>query len=113
MVGRMNIEPIVFALANPIPEIMPDLALRAGASIVGTGRSDFPNQINNALVFPGIFRGLLDCGALKITKEMMIGAAIALAYTIKKPNIKKILPNITNKNSVSAIAKATCAKKAT
>ena len=110
MVRSMNEDPIILALANPVPEIMPDKAIRAGAVIVGTGRSDFPNQVNNALVFPGIFRGLLDCRAKKVTTKMKIGAAIALAYTVKKPTKNKILPNITNKIAVKAITQAICKK---
>jgi malate dehydrogenase (oxaloacetate-decarboxylating) len=105
MVKLMNKEPIIFAMANPIPEIMPDVALRSGASIVGTGRSDFPNQINNALVFPGLFRGLLDGRTRKITTKMKIAAAIAIAYSIK-PSRNKILPLMTNKKVVGAVAKA-------
>jgi malate dehydrogenase (oxaloacetate-decarboxylating) len=106
MVKSMNKEPIIFAMANPIPEIKPNLAQKAKAAIVGTGRSDYPNQINNALVFPGIFRGLLDSGQKKITNKMKVSAAIALAYTVKNPTKSKILPNITEKKVVKAIAKA-------
>jgi len=105
MVKSMNKEPIIFAMANPVPEIMPDIALKAGASVIGTGRSDFPNQINNALVFPGIFRGLLDGRINKITTKMKIAAAIAIAYSVR-PTKNKILPLITDKKVVSAIAKA-------
>lgn len=110
MVRSMNEDSIVLAMANPIPEIMPRAALSAGAAIVGTGRSDFPNQVNNALVFPGIFRGLLNCRAKKVTNKMKIGAAIALAYTVSRPTKNKILPNVTNKNAVKAIAQAICKK---
>ena len=104
MVKSMNKEPIIFAMANPIPEIMPDIALKAGASIIGTGRSDFPNQINNALVFPGIFRGLLDGWKERVTPKMKLAAAISLAHIIKKPSKNKILPKITEKAAVKAIA---------
>jgi len=104
MVKSMNEEPIIFAMANPVPEIMPDLALKAGASIVGTGRSDFPNQINNALVFPGIFRGLLDGRIRKVTYEMKVKAAMAVAYSVK-PAKDKILPSVTDKKVVKAISK--------
>lgn len=104
MVRSMNEGPIVFAMANPVPEIMPDLALKAGASIVGTGRSDFPNQINNALVFPGIFRGLLDGRLKKVTYEMKVKAAIAIAYSVK-PAKDKLLPLVTDKKVVKAINK--------
>ena len=79
MVKSMAPNPIIFAMANPVPEIMPDVALAAGAALVGTGRSDFPNQINNVLGFPGIFRGALDVQATDINEEMKIGAAQALA----------------------------------
>ncbi len=105
MVKSMNKNPIIFAMANPIPEIMPDIALKAGASIVGTGRSDFPNQINNALIFPGLFRGLLDGRIKKITAKMKVAAAIAVAYSIK-PSRNKILPPVTDKKIVRAIAMA-------
>lgn len=106
MIKSMNPDPIVFAMANPVPEVMPDIAKKAGAAIVGTGRSDFANQINNALVFPGIFRGLLDSGVKKVTLAMKISAAIALAYTVKKPTSDNILPKVTDKKAVTAIAKA-------
>ncbi len=104
MVKLMNKEPIIFAMANPIPEIMPLEAYRTGAAVVGTGRSDLPNQINNALVFPGIFRGLLDGSKKRVTAKMKISAAIALAYSIK-PSKHKILPNVTDKKIVKAIAR--------
>ena len=105
MVKSMRKDPIVFAMANPVPEIMPDLALRAGAAIVGTGRSDFPNQINNSLVFPGIFRGLLDNRVKRVTTEIKIKAAMALAGVIK-PSKNQILPLTTDKRAVKAIARA-------
>ncbi len=104
MIRSMNEGPIIFAMANPVPEIMPDLALKAGAAIVGTGRSDFPNQINNALVFPGIFRGLLDGRLKKVTYEMKVKAAIAIAYSVK-PAKDKLLPLVTDKKVVKAISK--------
>jgi malate dehydrogenase (oxaloacetate-decarboxylating) len=104
MIKNMNSDPTIFAMANPIPEIMPNLALKAGALIVGTGRSDFSNQINNALVFPGIFRGLLDSRKKKVTMNIKKQAAIALASIIKKPSINNILPNITDKKVVKIIA---------
>lgn len=111
MIGTMNPNPIIFAMANPVPEILPDIAYKAGATLVATGRSDFHNQINNALVFPGIFRGLLDSGIKKVTTEMKISAAIALAYAVKKPVKDKIIPNITDKNVVKVIARAIMAKR--
>ncbi|MEG2957832.1 MAG: malic enzyme-like NAD(P)-binding protein, partial [Christensenellaceae bacterium] len=79
MVKSMAKDPILFPMANPVPEIMPDLAINAGAAVVGTGRSDFPNQINNVLAFPGIFRGALDVRASDINDEMKIAAAYAIA----------------------------------
>ncbi|MCL2254733.1 MAG: FAD-dependent monooxygenase, partial [Lachnospiraceae bacterium] len=82
MVRSMNPDPIIFAMSNPVPEIMPDLALKAGAKIVGTGRSDFPNQINNVLAFPGIFRGALDVRASDINDQMKIAAAHAIAAQV-------------------------------
>ena len=97
---------IVFALANPIPEIMPDSAKKAGAKVVATGRSDFPNQINNALVFPGMFRGAIDKKVTKITDETKLQAAKNLAGLIKKPTADKIIPNIFDKKVVPAIARA-------
>jgi len=104
MVESMN-NPIILAMSNPIPEIMPDLAKKAGAFIVATGRSDFPNQVNNVLAFPGVFRGALDIRAKRITNEMKIAAAEALANTID-PEIEKILPDVFDKSVVPAIAEA-------
>jgi len=106
MIKSMNQHPIIFAMANPVPEILPAEAYEAGALIVATGRSDFDNQINNALVFPGIFRGLLDFGIKKVTTAMKISAAIALAYSVKKPKNNSIVPNITDKKVVKIIANA-------
>ncbi|VFN04216.1 MAG: malate dehydrogenase (oxaloacetate-decarboxylating) [Candidatus Kentron sp. G] len=91
-VRRMAKDPIILAMANPIPEIMPEEAKKGGAAIVGTGRSDFPNQINNVLAFPGIFRGALDAGAERITAEMKIAAAHALADTVIHPSADHIIP---------------------
>ena len=106
MIKKMNVEPIVFAMANPVPEIMPDVAKKAGATIVATGRSDFDNQINNALVFPGIFRGLLDGKTKKIDVNLKKKIAIALAYSVKKPTKNKIIPNISEKKVVKVISEA-------
>ena len=89
MVRSMNKDPIVFAMANPTPEIMPNLAKAGGAAVVGTGRSDFPNQINNAVVFPGIFRGALDCHASDINKQMKIAAAMAVAEHISDDELSE------------------------
>lgn len=104
MVSSMNNKSILFALANPTPEIMPDLAHRAGAYIVGTGRSDFPNQINNALAFPGIFRGALDNNIKKITREMLVNVAKNLSGMILKPTPEKIIPSIFDKGVVETVA---------
>lgn len=93
MIRSMNEGPIVFPMANPTPEIMPDLAIAAGAAIVGTGRSDFANQINNVLAFPGVFRGALDAGATRIHDDMKIEAARALAEYVTDPNAEHILPD--------------------
>jgi malate dehydrogenase (oxaloacetate-decarboxylating) len=106
MIRSMNKDPIVFAMANPVPEIWPDAAKQAGAGIVGTGRSDFPNQINNVLAFPGIFRGALDARATKITDEMKIAAAHAIADYTLRPQRDRILPNILDKEVTKAVAKA-------
>ncbi len=100
----MNKNAIIFALANPVPEIMPDLAKQAGAKVVATGRSDFPNQINNALVFPGIFKGAIDNGVLKITNKIKIAAAKKLASLVKNPRPQKVIPNIFEKNLTKKIA---------
>lgn len=104
-VTLMAEDSIVFALSNPIPEIMPDEALKGGARVVATGRSDFPNQINNALVFPGVFRGALDREVRAITQEMKIKAAKALAALVEKPTAAKIIPDVLDKRVVPAIAK--------
>ena len=104
MVRTMNSGPIIFAMANPIPEIMPDEAKKGGASVIGTGRSDFPNQINNVLAFPGIFRGLLDSGAVKVTDEIKINAARALAGYVEDPTAENILPDPLDKKVAVTIA---------
>ena len=108
MVETMNNDSIVFAMANPTPEIMPDIAKSAGARIVGTGRSDFPNQINNVLVFPGIFRGALDANATEITENMKLAAAKALAEHIKESelNEENIIPSALDKSIAYEVAKA-------
>jgi len=97
---------IVFALANPTPEIMPDEAKKGGAMVVATGRSDYPNQVNNSLAFPGIFRGALDHGVKKITEEIKVNASYALAGLVKKPTAQKILPDMFDKRVAKAVAKA-------
>ena len=100
MVGLMAERPILFPMANPVPEIMPDKALCAGAAIVGTGRSDFPNQINNVLAFPGIFRGALDVRAKDINNEMKIAAVHAIANYIADDKLSKdyIIPSALDRN---------------
>lgn len=105
-VENMAKDPIVFALANPIPEIMPMDAKRAGAVVVATGRSDFPNQINNALVFPGIFRGALDKGVKHITDDMKLEAAKKIAGLIKKPASENIIPPVMTPGLVKVVASA-------
>ncbi len=108
MVQTMNENAVIFAMANPTPEIMPDLAKRAGARVVGTGRSDFPNQINNVLVFPGIFRGALDCGATAITENMKLAAAYALANHIPENELSEenVIPSALDKSVAFEIAEA-------
>ena len=104
LVQKMAKDPIVFALANPAPEIMPDVAKQAGVAIIGTGRSDFPNQVNNSLAFPGIFRGALDHGVKKITDQHKLAAAEALANLVENPTIDKIIPTAFDEGVVEAIA---------
>jgi malate dehydrogenase (oxaloacetate-decarboxylating) len=106
MIRSMNKDPFVFAMANPVPEIMPEQALRAGAAIAGTGRSDYPNQINNALAYPGVFRGALDARASRITDEMKVAAAHAIAGYLKKPSKDRILPNMLDRGVTGVIAGA-------
>ncbi len=108
MVKSMDRDPIIFAMANPTPEIMPDVAKAAGAVVVGTGRSDFPNQVNNVLVFPGFFKGLLRVGATRVTKEMKIRAAEALAGVItdEELNADYVLPDAFDERVADAIADA-------
>ena len=100
----MHKKPIVFALSNPNPEIMPDEAKRGGAYIVATGRSDFPNQINNVIAYPGVFRGALDNNVRKITDEMKIKAAHKIASLVPKPTVNKIIPSVFDKRLVKAVA---------
>ena len=112
MVRSMAKDPILFTMANPVPEIMPDEAKAAGAAVVGTGRSDFPNQINNVLAFPGIFRGALDVRAKDINDEMKIAAAYAIAGLIKEDELTAdyIIPNPFDKRVVKAVAEAVAEK---
>ena len=108
MVEKMAKDPIVFAMANPVPEIMPDVAKKAGVRVIGTGRSDFPNQINNVLAFPGIFRGALDVRASDINDEMKMAAAQAIADIIKNDelNDEYIIPDAFDKRVAENVAKA-------
>jgi malate dehydrogenase (oxaloacetate-decarboxylating) len=105
-IQAMEPKAIIFALANPIPEILPHEALAAGAAVVGTGRSDFPNQLNNSLAFPGVFRGALDKGITKITDETKLRAAKAIAALVPNPTANKIVPDNLDKRVVPAVAKA-------
>ena len=109
MVRSMAKDPVVFAMANPTPEIMPDVAVAAGAAVVGSGRSDLPNQINNVLAFPGIFRGALDAGARTITDEMKIEAARALATYVREPTAEHILPDPLDRDVAYVVARAVAA----
>lgn len=108
MIKSMNKYPIVFAMSNPIPEIMPDKAKKAGAYIVATGRSDFPNQINNLLAFPGIFRGTFDAKAKKITERMKMSASLAIANYIPETKLSPsyIIPSALDKNVAKVVAGA-------
>ncbi|MDA3836445.1 MAG: NAD-dependent malic enzyme [Nanoarchaeota archaeon] len=108
MVKTMNKDSIIFAMANPDPEIMPDIAKEAGARIVGTGRSDFPNQVNNVLIFPGIFRGALDARVNQITERMKLKAAEAIAKIVQEDGATEdyIIPNAFDKRVAPAVAKA-------
>jgi len=106
MVASMNKDSIIFAMANPVPEIMPDLAKEGGARVVATGRSDFPNQINNVLIFPGIFRGALDVRAKEINDEMKLAAARGIANLISDEELKEeyIIPDVFDKRVCSSVA---------
>ena len=102
----MAAKAIVFAMANPVPEITPEEAKRGGAYVIGTGRSDYPNQINNSLAFPGIFRGALDRRVRQITDEMKVKAAKNLAALVKRPTAGKIIPGPFDKGVTAAVARA-------
>lgn len=104
LVQKMAEDPIIFALANPVPEIMPDVAQEAGVAIIATGRSDFPNQVNNSLAFPGIFRGALDHGVKKITDQHKLAAAKALAGLVENPTVDKIIPTAFDTGVVEAVS---------
>ena len=104
LIQTMAKNPVIFAMANPIPEIMPDAAKKAGAFIIATGRSDFPNQVNNALAFPGIFKGALDNRIRRIDTDHKIAAAEAIAGLVDEPTVDKIIPSIFDKRLVPAIS---------
>lgn len=106
-IKKMAKDPIIFALANPVPEIMPNEAKYAGVRFIATGRSDFPNQVNNSLVFPGLFKGALEARAKKITPRMKLAAAEALAGILKKPTVENFVPSIFDANVVKAISTKT------
>lgn len=106
LVATMADDPIVFGLANPVPEIMPDVARQAGVAVLATGRSDFPNQVNNALAFPGIFRGALDNGVQKITDDHKLAAAEALASLVENPAANEIVPSPFDNRVVAAVKSA-------
>lgn len=108
MIMSMKENPFIFAMANPTPEIMPEVAMEAGAKIIGTGRSDYPNQINNVLAFPGIFRGALEARAKKITDEMKMAAAIAIAEVLEEDELREdyIIPSPFDERVVEAVSKA-------
>jgi malate dehydrogenase (oxaloacetate-decarboxylating) len=107
-IALMNEQPIVFGLANPNPEIDPKLAKKAGVAILATGRSDLPNQVNNAVAFPGIFRGALDNGVTKITENHKIAAAKSIASLVESPSIEEIIPSVLDERLVPTIAKVIC-----
>ena len=106
MVSSMAKDSIVFAMANPIPEIWPDVARAAGAAVVGTGRSDFPNQINNSLVFPGVFRGALDSRATRVTTRMKLAAATALAGLVPEPTPENVIPWSLDREVAKVVSQA-------
>lgn len=106
MVRTMNPDPMIFAMSNPNPEIMPDEAKAAGARIIATGRSDFPNQINNVLAFPGLFRGILDCRAKNFTTAMYVAAAEAIAFSVEQPSEDLIIPSPFEKDVPYRVAEA-------
>jgi len=109
MVSTMASDAIVLAMANPTPEIMPDEAKKGGARVIATGRSDYPNQVNNALAFPGVFRGALDAKATKINSEMKLAAAWAIAACVPNPSEEEIVPSVLDKRVVLAVARAVAA----
>jgi malate dehydrogenase (oxaloacetate-decarboxylating) len=111
MVQSMAERPIIFALANPIPEIMPETARNAGAFIIATGRSDYPNQVNNSLVFPGLFKATLETGE-QFTNDIFVRVAVALAEMVVVPNTDSILPTMFEERVVETVYSAVKNKKA-
>lgn len=105
LIKTMAEDPVIFAMANPVPEIMPDEAKKAGVAVMATGRSDFPNQVNNALAFPGIFRGALDNKVRRITDNHKIAAAEAIASLVEKPSAENIIPSVLDERLVSSVAR--------
>lgn len=105
-IKSMNPDPIIFALSNPTPEVNPEVAKQAGAAIIATGRSDYPNQLNNVLVFPGLFRGILDGRIVQITDDHKLAAAIAIANYVDNPTTEEIIPNPLDKNVATIVAQA-------
>lgn len=108
-IGRMAKDSVVIAMANPVPEIMPDEAAAGGAAVIGTGRSDFPNQVNNVLAFPGVFRGALDARATHVTGAMRLAAATALAGMVESPTAERILPSPLDRSVAPTVGKAVAA----
>lgn len=108
MVKSMNKDAILFAMANPVPEIMPDVAKKAGAKVVGTGRSDFPNQVNNVVAFPGIFKGALEGHAKQITEEMKLAAALAIAGLVDEKDLNEdnIMPEAFDPRVADVVSQA-------
>ena len=106
MIKSMKSDAIVFAMANPVPEIMPEMAKKGGAVIIATGRSDYPNQVNNVLAFPGVMRGLLDSHAIQVTEEMKLAAADALANYVTEPDTGHIIPDVLDKKVSPIVAEA-------
>ena len=108
MVASMNCDAILFAMANPVPEIMPDVAKKAGAKVVGTGRSDFPNQVNNVVAFPGIFKGALEGRATQITEDMKLAAALAIAGLVSDDELNEdnIMPQPFDPRVADVVANA-------
>jgi malate dehydrogenase (oxaloacetate-decarboxylating) len=110
MIAQMARDPIIFAMANPVPEMMPDEAKAAGAAVVATGRSDEPNQLNNVLAFPGIFKGALEARIRRISPGMLVAAAQALAAMVPQPTADKIIPSVFEEGVAEKVAEAVRSK---